>query len=165
MARRRLLAAKNRRAIMAAKNRITDRVELRSLNQQLAEGLTLFLKRNHHRVQEDRSSRSRTLRVNYRTSNQIRTQADRLLGPVMTDVDGNSDDRSDTVSIFNGQYPFRTTLLTQYHHSTAWIGVASADQFNLARPPLFREERFKPAYFLCGIGVTPTCSSAVYGAP
>ena len=23
----------------------------------------------------------------------------------------------------------------------------------------------KPAYFLCGIGVTPTCSSAVYGAP
>ena len=30
---------------------------------------------------------------------------------------------------------------------------------------LFREERFKPAYFLCGIGVTPTCSSAVYGAP
>jgi len=25
--------------------------------------------------------------------------------------------------------------------------------------------RFYPAYFLCGIGVTPTCSSAVYGAP
>jgi hypothetical protein len=23
----------------------------------------------------------------------------------------------------------------------------------------------RPAYFLCGIGVTPTCSSAVYGAP
>jgi hypothetical protein len=30
--------------------------------------------------------RSRTLRVNYRTSHQIRTQADRLLGPIVTDV-------------------------------------------------------------------------------
>ena len=46
--------------------------------------------------------RSRILRVNYRTSHQIRTQADRLLGPAVTDVDGNSEDRSDTVSVFNG---------------------------------------------------------------
>jgi AAA domain len=50
----------------------------------------------------DIRGRSRTLRVNYRTSHQIRTQADRLLGPVVADVDGNSDDRTDTVSIFNG---------------------------------------------------------------
>jgi hypothetical protein len=42
------------------------------------------------------------LRVNYRTSHQIRTQADRLLGPAVSDVDGNTDDRSDTVSVFNG---------------------------------------------------------------
>jgi hypothetical protein len=49
--------------------------------------------------------RSRTLRVNYRTTNQIRTQADRLLGPVVTDVDGNSENRSDTVSVFNGPPP------------------------------------------------------------
>jgi hypothetical protein len=41
-----------------------------------------------------------TLRVNYRTSHQIRTQADRLLGPMVTDVDGNGEDRSDTVSVF-----------------------------------------------------------------
>jgi hypothetical protein len=53
----------------------------------------------------DVRGRSRTLRVNYRTSHQIRTQADRLLGPVVTDVDGNSDDRSDTVSVFNGPPP------------------------------------------------------------
>jgi hypothetical protein len=46
--------------------------------------------------------RSRTLRVNYRTSHQIRMQANRLLGPVVTDVDGNTEDRSDTVSVFNG---------------------------------------------------------------
>jgi superfamily I DNA/RNA helicase len=50
----------------------------------------------------DIRGRSRTLRVNYRTSHQIRTQADRLLGPEVTDVDGNTDKRSDTVSVFNG---------------------------------------------------------------
>ena len=53
----------------------------------------------------DIRGRSRTLRVNYRTSHQIRTQADRLLGPVVTDVDGNTEDRSDTVSVFNGPPP------------------------------------------------------------
>jgi mRNA-degrading endonuclease RelE of RelBE toxin-antitoxin system len=58
----------------------------------------------------DIRGRSRTLRVNYRTSHQIRTQADRLLGPVVTDVDGNSDDRSDTVSVFNGPPPIIRTL-------------------------------------------------------
>ena len=49
--------------------------------------------------------RSRNLRVNYRTSHQIRTQADRLLGPEVTDVDGNKEDRTDTVSVFNGTPP------------------------------------------------------------
>jgi superfamily I DNA/RNA helicase len=58
----------------------------------------------------DIRGRSRTLRVNYRTSHQIRTQADRLLGPTVTDVDGNSDDRSDTVSVFNGPPPTIQTL-------------------------------------------------------
>src|SRR6202158_716135 len=53
----------------------------------------------------DIRGRSRTLRVNYRTSHQIRTQADRLLGPVVTDVNGNIEDRSDTVSVFNGPPP------------------------------------------------------------
>ena len=50
----------------------------------------------------DIRGRSRTLRVNYRTSHQIRTQSDRLLGPTVTDVDGNIEDRSDTISVFNG---------------------------------------------------------------
>jgi mRNA-degrading endonuclease RelE of RelBE toxin-antitoxin system len=53
----------------------------------------------------DIRGRSRTLRVNYRTSHQIRMQADRLLDPVVTDVDGNSEDRSDAVSVFNGPPP------------------------------------------------------------
>jgi mRNA-degrading endonuclease RelE of RelBE toxin-antitoxin system len=58
----------------------------------------------------DIRGRSRTLRVNYRTSHQIRIQADRLLGPVVTDVDGNSEDRSDTVSVFNGPPPVIKTF-------------------------------------------------------
>ena len=61
----------------------------------------------------DVRGRSRTLRVNYRTSHQIRTQADRLLGPVVTDVDGNSEDRSDTVSVFNGPPPTIKSLKSE----------------------------------------------------
>ena len=53
----------------------------------------------------DVRGRSSTLRVNYRTSHQIRTQADRLLGPEVSDVDGNKEDRKGTVSTFNGPPP------------------------------------------------------------
>jgi hypothetical protein len=53
----------------------------------------------------DVRGRSRTLRINYRTSHQIRVQADRLLGPQVTDVDGNADDRRGTTSVFNGPAP------------------------------------------------------------
>jgi superfamily I DNA/RNA helicase/mRNA-degrading endonuclease RelE of RelBE toxin-antitoxin system len=74
----------------------------------------------------DVRGRSRTLRVNYRTSHQIRTQADRLLGPVVTDVDGNADDRSDTVSLFNGPPPTIQTYKCQDEEIKAvgnWIAV------------------------------------------
>ncbi|MBI5528166.1 MAG: UvrD-helicase domain-containing protein [Deltaproteobacteria bacterium] len=53
----------------------------------------------------DVRGRSKTLRVNYRTSHQIRRQADRLLSPALADVDGNVEDRGDTVSVFNGPPP------------------------------------------------------------
>lgn len=53
----------------------------------------------------DVRGRSRTLRVNYRTSHQIRTHADRLLGPEVSDIDGIREDRTDTVSLFNGPRP------------------------------------------------------------
>ncbi len=58
----------------------------------------------------DIRGRSRTLRVNYRTSHQIRTQADRLLASKVTDVDGNSEDRNDTISVFNGPPPLVRSL-------------------------------------------------------
>ncbi len=49
--------------------------------------------------------RSKTLKINYRTSHQIRAQADKLLGPEVSDADGNTEERKGTVSVFNGQSP------------------------------------------------------------
>ncbi|GHT81527.1 DNA helicase [Betaproteobacteria bacterium] len=53
----------------------------------------------------DIRGRSRTLTVNYRTSHQIRKLADRLLTPEISDVDGNTERRLHTVSVFNGVNP------------------------------------------------------------
>jgi hypothetical protein len=53
----------------------------------------------------DLRERSNTLRINYRTSHQIRSQSDRLLGPEVSDVDGMVESRSETISIFNGPQP------------------------------------------------------------
>ena len=53
----------------------------------------------------DVRGRSHTLRINYRTSHQIRRQADRLLPPELADVDGNAERRGATVSVFNGPAP------------------------------------------------------------
>ncbi|HEY3744589.1 MAG TPA: 3'-5' exonuclease [Bryobacteraceae bacterium] len=53
----------------------------------------------------DVRGRSITLKVNYRTSHQIREHADRLLSPEVSDVDGNTESRSGTVSTFNGPRP------------------------------------------------------------
>ena len=72
----------------------------------------------------DVRGRSRTLRINYRTSHQIRQQADRLLGPHVTDVDGNSEERSDTVSLFNGPAPLVQVFPTDREEIdaiAAWI--------------------------------------------
>jgi superfamily I DNA/RNA helicase len=68
--------------------------------------------------------RCRTLRVNYRTSHQIRMQADRLLGPEVRDVDGEVEKRSETVSVFNGPVPEIRTFATQADEIeavAAWI--------------------------------------------
>jgi hypothetical protein len=61
----------------------------------------------------DVRGRSRTLRVNYRTSHQIRTQADRLLAHEMSDVDGVTEGRSETVSVFNGPPPLIRVVPTE----------------------------------------------------
>ena len=53
----------------------------------------------------DVRGRSHTLRINYRTSHQIRSHADRLLPASLADVDGIEERRRGTVSMFNGQAP------------------------------------------------------------
>jgi hypothetical protein len=73
----------------------------------------------------DVRGRSRTLRVNYRTSHQIRSQADRLLGPETADVDGNAEKRSDTVSVFNGPPPAIRILKCEEEETktvAGWLG-------------------------------------------
>ncbi len=70
----------------------------------------------------DVRGRSRTLHINYRTSHQIRQQADRLLGPEVSDSDGNTESRKGTVSVFNGPVP----LICSYKDETTEI-TAVAD--------------------------------------
>jgi hypothetical protein len=53
----------------------------------------------------DVRGRSFTLRINYRTSHQIRLHADRLLPTTVSDVDGNAEGRRGTVSMFDGPPP------------------------------------------------------------
>lgn len=53
----------------------------------------------------DVRGRSQTLRINYRTSHQIRRVADRLLPGEVADVDGNAEVRKGTISAFNGPEP------------------------------------------------------------
>lgn len=58
-----------------------------------------------HSIGVDVRGRSLTLRVNYRTSHQIRMQSERLLGPEVSDVDGIVQSRLGAVSTFNGPSP------------------------------------------------------------
>ncbi len=53
----------------------------------------------------DVRGRSFTLRVNYRTSHQIHTQADLLLPGAIADVDGNEESRKGTISVYDGPPP------------------------------------------------------------
>lgn len=53
----------------------------------------------------DVRGRSATLRINYRTSHQIRMKADKLLPNSISDVDGLAESRRGTVSLFDGPEP------------------------------------------------------------
>jgi hypothetical protein len=75
----------------------------------------------------DIRGRSRNLRINYRTSHQIRQQADRLLGPEIADVDGNSQDQSDTISVFNGPPPVIRVLKSESEEIKS-VGTWLAEQ-------------------------------------
>lgn len=74
--------------------------------------------------------RSRTLLINYRTSHQIRRQADLLLGTEIADVDGNVEVRRGTISVFNGPAPTVQTFADQEAEIagvSAWLVVRSKE--------------------------------------
>jgi mRNA-degrading endonuclease RelE of RelBE toxin-antitoxin system len=78
----------------------------------------------------DIRGRARTLHINYRTSHQIRSQADRLLAPEVSDVDGNTEERRGTVSVFNGPAPTVQVFGTPEEEVAAvadWITVRSKE--------------------------------------
>jgi mRNA-degrading endonuclease RelE of RelBE toxin-antitoxin system len=78
----------------------------------------------------DVRGRARTLHINYRTSHQIRKQTDRLLGPEVSDVDGNTEDRRGTVSVFNGPAPTVRTFQNSEEEAdavAAWIAELTSD--------------------------------------
>ncbi len=73
---------------------------------------------------------SHILRINYRTSHQIRTQADKLLGPEVADVDGNIEDRRGTISVFNGPKPVIQVLNSPEHEIDAiaeWLAARGTE--------------------------------------
>lgn len=61
----------------------------------------------------DVRGRSSNLRINYRTSRQIREAADQLLPPKVRDVDGIEDDRTGAQSVFEGPAPTMTECADQ----------------------------------------------------
>lgn len=74
--------------------------------------------------------RSQTLKINYRTSHQIRQAADRLLPKIVRDVDGLEEERFGTVSVFNGPEPVIAVHADAAAESRAvgqWISQALAD--------------------------------------
>jgi mRNA-degrading endonuclease RelE of RelBE toxin-antitoxin system len=69
----------------------------------------------------DVRGRSFTLRINYRTSHQIRLHADRLLPTTVSDVDGNAEGRRGTVSMFDGPPPM-VVACTDAEHECRIVG-------------------------------------------
>jgi mRNA-degrading endonuclease RelE of RelBE toxin-antitoxin system len=88
----------------------------------------------------DIRGRAFTLKVNYRTSHQIRQAADRLLPKSVQDVDGIEHDRRGTVSAFDGPDPEILSWKTQDDEIAGiagWISRTIADRIAPAEIGLF----------------------------
>ena len=88
----------------------------------------------------DVRGRSKTLKINYRTSHQIRTQADRLLDSQIADVDGNVEDRKGAVSLFNGPLPVikvSSSTGKEIAHVGDWLKKLADDGFQPHEIALF----------------------------
>src|SRR6218665_178981 len=110
----------------------------------------------------DVRGRSRTLHITYRTPHQIRLQADRLLGPEVSDVHGNSEDRTGTVSVFNGPVPIIRLFKNEdqeVHAVANWLCARVAEGFPLRDMAVFvradaQIDRPRAAADLAGIAYT-----------
>jgi hypothetical protein len=72
----------------------------------------------------DVRGRSRTLKINYRTSQQIRSHSDRLLEGQLADGDGNVSSRIGTISVFEGPDPDiyeASSELDETRYVSKWI--------------------------------------------
>lgn len=83
----------------------------------------------------DVRGRSHTLKVCYRTSQQIRSAADNLLPRVLRDVDGLEDERKGIVSVFDGPAPQIVTFATESEEAAAikatiegWLSLGIEDR-------------------------------------
>ncbi|RCW87571.1 UvrD-helicase domain-containing protein [Phyllobacterium bourgognense] len=88
----------------------------------------------------DVRGRSSTLKVNYRTSQQIRQMADRLLPRAIRDVDGLEDDRQGTISVFEGIEPIILVADDEDHErevAAAFIKSAIVDGISPAEIAIF----------------------------
>lgn len=88
----------------------------------------------------DIRGRSKILKVNYRTSHQIRTRADRLLNSVLRDVDGNLEPRGGTISLFEGPPPVVRILpdeAEEAHAVAEWLGRALSYGVKLGEVAVF----------------------------
>lgn len=74
----------------------------------------------------DVRGRSHTLKVCYRTSQQIRRAADKLLPSVLRDVDGAEDERRGIVSVFDGPPPQVETFASDAEEAAAVRQVVTA---------------------------------------
>jgi len=82
----------------------------------------------------DVRGRSSTLRINYRTSHQIRQKADKLLPSAMADVDGVSEQRRGTVSLFEGPDP-TVTLVASTAAEQTLVGQWLSEQIAAGLKP------------------------------
>ena len=114
----------------------------------------------------DVRGRSWTLKVCYRTSQQIRSAADRLLPDQLRDVDGLEDERRGTISVFEGPPPQIEICATEDEEASAVAEFikaskdagASADEIGIfVRTPQL-VERAKGAVERASLDAQPTIS-------
>jgi hypothetical protein len=78
----------------------------------------------------DVTGRSRSLKVNYRTSHQIRAKSDLLLPPRLLEADGGEDKRLGVTSMFHGPSPELRTFPSEDEEAQAaarWLAERAAD--------------------------------------